>query len=374
MRTGRWLALGVTVLSAVTGVALYGGYRLVTAYWDFGSASAELPAAVEAYRAQGLPFVAADIAPPRLNPAHNAAPAIRAALRLLPPKAIDAALEREARNPGPAADALVARYARPLALVAAASRRTGADFVRDWDLGPNVEFPEYPGLKSLGRAASLRAVREAARGDDAAALRDLDLVRRLALWAGSEPTLISIFARIGMESVAVAACERCLAEAKGEPARIARYASWLQTAPPAPKPAVGLRGEAWMAVAAARNLDRIRRDDDGKTHLDRRGLRRDGLPEDDRQRAFMARILQAWTEASVETRRLGAPPVELGRRFDAIEERWYRKKGLSRMLVMTLFPTFGGTAKGFQAFEARKAVAAGLAEALEVQADRKSVV
>ena len=280
MRTGRWLAIGGTLLTLATGALLYGGYRIVTSYWDFGAASAELPEAVAAYRAEGLPFVAAEIAPPHPPPSEDATPVLRAALRLLPKKPVESALIEAARDPSPAADRPLAAYAPALARVETVMDRPRVDFRRDWDLGPDLLFPELQGIKALGRAAAVRAVRLARKGDDTTALKSLDLARRLALWTGEEPTLISMLVRIAIEAMAIDAVERCLAASAGNPKRIARYAAWVRAAPPLPDLADGLRGEAWMGVAAARNLDVSRvRDADGESiPVDPKRLRRDGTP------------------------------------------------------------------------------------------------
>jgi hypothetical protein len=54
MRKG-WLIAGGAAVALVIEGSIYGLYRIVTAYWDFPSAAKELPAALEEYRANGLP-------------------------------------------------------------------------------------------------------------------------------------------------------------------------------------------------------------------------------------------------------------------------------------------------------------------------------
>ena len=370
MRTGRWLAIGGTLLTLATGAFLYGAYRIATSYWDFGAAAAELPEAVAAYRAEGLPFVAAEIAPPHPKASEDATPALRAALKLLPKSPAERVLIQEARDPSPAADPILAAYAPALARIETVRDHPRVDFDRDWDLGPDLTFPELPGLKVLGRAAAARAVRRAQKGDDDAALKSLDLARRIAVWIGEEPTLIAMLVRIAVEAMAIDAVERCLAASAGDRKRIARYAAWIQKSPPLPIFGDALRGEAWMAVSTVRNLDVFgAKDANGESiPVDPRRLRRGGVPDGTMQPATMARLLQVWTEASRETDRFRLAPQETGRIMNAVGVRWEAKRGLSRTLVMILFPIVGQAGKAIVNVQAQRAVALGLAEALDAKA------
>ena len=345
------------------GFSLYGVYRVAVRYWDFGAASRELPAAVERYRADGLPFLARDLLPTPVSPEKNAAPAIRAAMRAMPP---------EGTKP------TSALYDKPLALLAAAKDRPKVDFKRDWDLGPNVLLPEYAPMKTLAKALVLRAEGAARRGDDAAALRDLVLARRIALWAGEEPTLISLLVRIAAEGIALRGAERCLVLVAKSPARIARYAAWLADAPPLPDFGDALKGETFLGVATARNLDLIGGvsafgnlqggEDATLLEVDPAKLRRSGVPDDVRTRGFLARHLQFWDEAYRTTDRFQAPPEAIGRRLDVMSARIEGEKGLSYVLLRILVPVFGQAGEAVVALKARRAVDAAFAEALGVHA------
>ncbi len=366
MGKGLWIGLGTLGLLAAG--SAYGLYRLATTYYDFGPAAAELPEAAKSYRAVGLPFVAKDVAPPHPSPAKDATPSLRAALRLFPKKADKGELTKAARNPGPAADPIVARYAPALARLD--PTKPSVDFRRDWDRGPYILFPEYADMKYLARAATVRAVRSAQKGDDAKALADLRLARQLALWAEQEPTLISMLVRIACESIVLEGAQHCLAAAKGDAKRIAAYATWLRTAPQLPSFRYALHGEAWYGVTTARNLDLFggTRNFERQMPKDLEHLRRDGFPPGQRERGFMTRVLQAWAEAAKETDDFRQSPIEVGRKMDALEERWSEKKGLSRTLVAILFPVFGKAGEAIVKLHAKRAVTLGLAEALDAQA------
>ena len=374
MRKG--LAIGLCLLFVAAGASLYVLYRGVTGYVDYRAAEVELPAALAAYRADALPFVAKDVAPPRLASGVNAASAIRAAMRAMPPRETDAKLRKAAREPDAGSDALLAAYAKPLALVDAVRNRPSVDFARDWDLGTALLFPEYATIRMLARAATVRAERAAARGDDVAALRDLDLARRLAFWSGQEPGLIPMLVRITTESISLEGAERCLVRVAASPSRIARYAAWLREAPPLPRFRDALRGEAFLGVTTIRNLAPF---GGFKTVLDTQGdslgqnvdpkrLRRKGLPADTVARAFLARHLQTWHMAYAATDGFREDPERMGRRLSALEARLNGRKSLSYVLERILFPRFEPAGAAIVQLEARRAVRTGFAEALDLRA------
>ncbi len=373
MGKGLWIALGATFLTA--GAVGFGLYRVGASYIDFGGASSELPTAVAAYRRDGLPFLAREVAPRPLDAAHNAAPAIVAARAAMPGKKVDAMLTKELKRPGPSSDLLLRKdYAKPLALVESVADRPRVDFRRDWDLGPAILFPDYATMKTLAKAEVLRADRAAARGDDASALRDLTLARQLALWAGQEPCLLSMLVRIAAEQIALDGAERCLDHAAGHPERIARYGRWLRAAPPLPSFGDALRGEAWMGVPIARNfsqmggMDGFMKGDGPTSSPDPKTLRRDGLPEDTTARAFLTRHLQVWDEAYRATDGFRLPPTTIGVRLDAISARLDDRKGLSYLLEHMLFPVFGQAGRAVVTLEAKRAVQLGFVEALTTHA------
>ncbi len=373
MGKGLWIGLGLFCTAAA--VSVYGLYRLATRYYDFGAASGELPQAVADYRRAGLPWLASELVPKSAKP--NAAPAIRAAIKAMPPKPAAIRLAAQLKKSDSGADSLLSgAYRVPLDFVGEAMDRPRADFGRDWDFGTFVLFPEYATMKTLAKAAVLRAVRAAEKGDDVAALHDLALARRLGLWAGGEPTLISMLVRLAIEAIALDGAERCLALVAQRPERIARYAAWLKKAPPLPRFEDALRGEAFLGVTTMRNLGSIGgiqtvTDPNGEGYtqkIDPARLRRDGLPDDTKSRGFLARHLQLWTEAYRMTDGFTLPPEAIGRRLDAIEKRLDREKGLSYVLERILFPVFSQASTAVVNLQAKRAVEAGFAEALTTHA------
>lgn len=369
-RGGLLLALGATF--AVAGLVVFGLYRAGSRYLDLPTSASELPAALDDYRKDGLPLLAHDIAPPRLTAGSNAANAIRAAAEAMPTRAVNGRLTAALRRPGPASDALVRRYRIPLDLVAKASGYLGADFRRDWDLGIFVRFPESAAMRSLARAACLRAVRAADRGDDEAALGDLELARRLAIWTGSEPSIIPMLMRISLESIALEGAERCMVRAVRRPAALDRYRRWLLEAPPMPRLMDALRGEAFFGITECRNLAPFKdmdaiRDPNGERLgqvIEPFRLQRTGLPRDSKARAYLARHFQLWHEAYKTTKGFQGSPEEVGRRLDAVFKEGMAKPSLSYALVRASAPDFGPACQAITSLEARRVVRLAFAAAL----------
>jgi hypothetical protein len=372
MRKGCLIATSVS-LGAVVLASFYGIFRVVTLFYDFPAANGELPAAVAEYQKNGMPFVAADLFPEKVADDDNAAPAIRAAIEVMPSQKTDGTLAQELKKRN--FSAVDAQYGPSLSLVKGALDRPKVDFKRDWDLGPYILMPEYRSMKSMARAAAARAGRNAAKGHDEEALADLTLARQISLWAGQEPTMISMLVRISSESIALGGLERCLDAAANDPKRIAKYSAWLSQSPPLPEFGRALRGEAFMGLVTTRNLDvfggmknlSFAEDENKERKIDPARLRRSGLPEESKLRGFLARHLQVWNEAYRRTDGFRKSPHEIGRQMAAIDYRLEDEKGLSYVLQRILMPLFSQAGDSITQLDARRAVQAGLAEALTVR-------
>lgn len=375
MRKGCLIGTGAT-LSAVVLASIFGVYRLVTVYYDIPSASGELPAAVAEYQKTGLPFVAAELVPTKVAPERNAADAVRAAIKAMPPKKAEKDLLDAAKfKVSPKTAGAVAPYAASLEILQSAVHRPQLNFARDWDLGPQLLFPEYASLKVLSRAAATRAALEASRGDDDAALKDLTLARQIAVWAGEEPSLIAMLVRISSESITLSGLERCLDVSVNDPRRIARYQDWLRQSPPLPKFGQALRGEAYLGISTARNLELFgglksfsTLDNGEMPKVDPTQLRRSGLPDETKSRAFLARHLQSWTKLYRATNGFEMPPKDLVTQMDTFVMNMEGEKGLSYVYPRILMPVFSGAGYAIVQLDARRAVQAGLAEAMTTHA------
>jgi hypothetical protein len=357
---------------------VYAASRAITIYWDFGAAASELPDAAAAYRAAGLPWTAAELQPTVL-PNENAAPLLREVFKALPGEAIDQQFDKDIRSGTTAA--LMPRYEPSLALLRKALRRPKLDFKRDWDSTVDLSFPEVGNLQRVGKVLVVRAESSAAKGNDEAAIADLEDAYRVAVLTAQEPMLISMLKSISIEKEALAAAERCLVYSRGDQRRIACYQRWLSQPRRLPDARYALKGEIYLSLSFARNFDRYE-DASWKAPFQQLDIltsespstpkssdfRREGFPSQTVARAYMARHNQLWTELFISTHGLTANHDSINRTWDAIDERAMKSKGMSYGLSPLLFPKFAQALKSPTLLLAARAKARGLAEAMCVYA------
>ncbi len=371
MRRREWaVVLGVGVAT------VYALYRVAVRYWDFGTAAGELPAAIRDYRAVGLPWTAADIAT-NVPERKNAASLLRHAIEAWPEKDAYGKIDK-AFSEGRAAP-LLPSLAPSLTLAHEAAKRPQLDYGRDLDLGLFLDFPEGAYVKRIARALALRAELAAARGDDAAALADLEDARRIAVLTGQEPHLIASLVSVSTGMIALGAVEGCLARAAKSPERLKRYAAWVAEPTPLPDVPRAIKGEVYRSIANLRMFPHLGvgrspvpmadlnafAADIGPAPVPPSKIPRDGIPQGVRNQAYMARHCQMWTELWRATDGLRGDPDAVGRKWSEIENRHYENdKGLSHGLDAILFPTYGQALKSPLALLARRAVLRALAEAM----------
>lgn len=371
MRRREWaVTLGVGV------AAVYALFRVATRYWDFGTAAGELPAAIRDYRAEGLPWAAADIAS-NVSAADNAAPLFRRAVAALPEEKVCDAFGKSLLEGG--TEKLLPRFDPALRLAHLAAERPRLDFARDWDLGPNLLLPEGARFKLFAKLLVARAEGRAVRGDDAGALADLEDARRLAALIGNEPVLISALVSVACDRIATAGAGRCLVTAAGDAGRLARYRRWLAAPASLPDLNRAFRGEVYLILVAARNLDRFgmgrgllpAADFEVFAGEPEEGvvdpfpvMRHEGLPTNTRSKAYMARCLQMFTELSRATHRLTDDMEAVGRHADAILTRHSESKGLSYRGSDVLFPVFSQFGRSNRVAGASRAIVLAFADAL----------
>lgn len=129
---------------------------------DINAASDDLDKAVAEYRAQGFPWVAADLLPnPPLRESDNAAPVIEKAISMFDKKAFERLLPRMGRAADSGDFANVLSMLKPfengLKTAESACRKKGVNYHRDWDLGPGVMLPELGCYKDFVKGLCLHA-------------------------------------------------------------------------------------------------------------------------------------------------------------------------------------------------------------------------
>jgi hypothetical protein len=181
-------------------------------------------------------------------------------------------------------------------------------------------------------------------------------------------TLIGHLVGIACDAIAMHHLERALAAARGDAAGLAQLRKVLEEPVAAPDLAKALRGEMYMGIALIRNLKKmqLRQAIEGEdVQLDARDLRRDGLPEGLVDRAYLARHLQAWTEAHDLMSRHPGDFRAQARVVEQISTRYDSRRRLSLGLNAVLFPVFAQAGEAYVRREAKERVTLALAKAME---------
>ena len=176
-------------------VVLYGGLNIYT--------SARLNRALEHARAQGEPLALAELVPPEVPAARNAAPLYQEAYdqsnKLLAysytaQSRQELALEKLSDLSTPIDSeglAILGRSQAAIEQVRLASRLPVCRFPTDWSQEPiKILFPQYGVMRRLARLMSVQAIVEAKRGNTTAALRDARCIFAISDHLKDEPVMV----------------------------------------------------------------------------------------------------------------------------------------------------------------------------------------
>lgn len=180
-------------------------------------------------RAEGLPMTAADLEPPPLAEADNAAPLLERAAELLKELKkregwIDAVplpgKERE-RSLAAFDPAKLQRFREQMAwpetqevlrLLREAVSKPGAQFNRDLSSGPSIQIWPVAQFLDAGRLLGASAWLRASDGSASAAIEDLQAAARLGDFVGTPPVIIDWLVSITVQTIAVQSASAALGE------------------------------------------------------------------------------------------------------------------------------------------------------------------
>lgn len=364
------VVLGVVGALAVGGVAIVGWLAL--SFWDFPVAARALPDTMAQYRALGLPWVAADLAPkPPVAPEDNAAPHLVALTASLEARDWEIRQLRDAVRQGkPDVEARIVAFETELALARRATSYPRVDFRRDWDLGASLQFPELKGIRRAAQILGYHVEWSATMGRFDQAADDLRVLRRLGVFAGADPVLLGLLVNIKIDGIACEAAERALASAEGDLSALRRLRESVADGPLVDF-RYPLKGEMYQGVATARNqhlFPRSEQDGEDAKPIDPAALLRAGVPASEYQQAYLQRHLALWVEAQRAIGRGRADPRKDADTLDSIGSRLEGERGMSHALNAIMFPLFGQAGRAVVHHEARLACVDALAGALEYRA------
>ncbi len=245
----------------------------------------------------GVPLVAEELAiEPPVSDSENAAALFEKACASLPKK-LDPNFQYNAETGNYKEASALLKPAEPaMDLAVKASAFPKCEVKRDWDLGPDLLFPEFGRAKQLAKCLAARAVIKAGAGDHDGAIVDLRACSSLGADCVSDSTIIGGLVDIVIQKIMVRGLEHCLPMADSAVA-LRKYESLLNGSPPNIDCLMVLKHESYLQTAVIRNMDPGSNGETNFVELAKSGdLRRSGVPESSTARGIMAAHLELWSE------------------------------------------------------------------------------
>lgn len=163
----------------------------------------------------------------------------------------------------------------------------------DFDKGPLLQMPEPQALRSAAAALSSRVLLKARQGDVDGALNDSRRMNALARFAGGDPTFAGFFSSNAIRQSELTTMHRTAVVWAGNDAKLARLEEYIQGSDYEPDMLLPLRGEFFLGLTLARNVDIYEAELEKSGPADAASvpptnLKRSGLPETMVERAHLA--------------------------------------------------------------------------------------
>ncbi|MBA4293992.1 hypothetical protein C0431_13605 [bacterium] len=217
---------------------------------------------------------------------------------------------------------------------------------KDWDLGPNVLFPEYADVKIGVKMLSARAELRARDGDLNGALADLRSSYAISNKVGRNPNLIAMLVGIACRAITNRAVLYVADARPNDSAWIDRLRVEVEGWRPEADLNLAMQGEAYMGVAFYRNFrGRIVPGsfdfEEAARYNPSDRLKRSGFPEGVMNRAMMVRHMEAHVDMQKIVKKFEGDPVGMTRALDKFTASF--ESGplkLSQLGNRVLFPVY----------------------------------
>lgn len=223
MNRAQKIAVGIIV--GVPVVCCLGG--ILTFQKSLANTSSTLDGDLKTLRAHRFPIAPEDLGLKKPeSPAQNAGPLYTRVAREFGDVGVgDPRMKRLLAGFGPKAKSTARADAEKafaelqaiVALAEDAADRPACYFVRDWNRGFALEFPEFSAMKNLSRLLCYKAERQNAQGDPIGALRSIARAQRIARHADSEGFLIGALVSVASETAATYSLRRIIDDHGREP-------------------------------------------------------------------------------------------------------------------------------------------------------------
>jgi len=353
MTKGGKIALAITGCLVLTCAA---GGIFISQWVDYPQASMELPRAMADAKVAGVPLTADELRPKnKVDKADNAATGFRT---VLPEFDKDGSKHELAglfdqlmseKTTFDSAQRQISYDRGLLVQLRDISNKKVLDLGKDWDLGPEVLFPEFSQAKSAVKVLCASALIDSHEGRFADAANEMVAAKKLGSLCASEPCLISLLVQIAIDAIVYRTAENCLADASHSPAGMQVVRERVLSQEPYYDMRQAMKGEAYLGVSVSRNLDVFgikRIAGDSNTELppiDPKNLRRKGTPPGMMEKAYMTRALQFWTGCFRYMDSHKGDNKGLTEYMDRESVKLQSSKGISKALNMVLMPVFAQT-------------------------------
>ncbi|MHB8635539.1 MAG: hypothetical protein ACYC96_03590 [Fimbriimonadaceae bacterium] len=366
-----WLGLGAVLVC---------GLGVTIPLWLILNGRDNLGGALVDYRRHGLPWTAKEVNPDGpVADADNAAPTLDRALVGLSgthvTNDVSAAWKLFAGGNDAAARALVAKYSSALEMAKSADRFRLADFRKDWDLGPEVVFPELPLAKNAVKLLAMRAVLEARAGNVAASNGDLGDAWALGRLVGQEPVLLGVLVQVAMRAFVLSGVEEVVAAYRSRPGALAALKGQLATMTDGLDFRRSVRGEAYMGLAILRNeaifRSRIASEstpDTPSTPIDPRQLQRTGSPGGLFARVMGGKLINSYVRLADIAHQDVGNPMRLDSDLAEFDKEVTSDRSFTGSFRSILAPAFAGVGQVIVSDQARLVTTSALVDALLLHA------
>ncbi len=377
------IVIAAIVLVAVVVVGIWVARLGFGAIGDLMSGARSLKGELAAARREGLPLEASDLRPDPPVPAHrNAAPFLKEMAKLY-----WAQSETERNGTGDITTALgsasrsdadremarewLQRRAKFVELAEKAAGRPDCDMEKPYELGPYVQFREFPAAREAARLLSIRATLASDAGRYRQAFRDVALGARIGHHVGREPIIIALLVRVAIDAIMDRAFVNTLLDhiRKPDAVRIARET--LRSFGRAPDIEHGCRGEAVMSRVAV-DIVRSGKDIASLTGSEPPPTVSRALSSRGAARLFCdaseARIVSYWRRAFSRLRQHRGDYMAQGAAFDDLDREMQahaQAKASSYILLAILTPVFSRMADKVALNDAQRRMREGLVRIAE---------
>lgn len=259
----------IRILAVIAAVTLLGCAGIAVYYWNntaWGIALSQQDETLKAYKDAGLPWTADELKLESPKGATNAGPLIKRSLK-------DTGLARDRSKLDTVSSEQSAFYksrnaASLRVAVAGVSTRlaearkigdcTYCDFDRDYDRGAWMLLPELAHVKMLVKLLVAASIVKASRRDFATAVRDIERALSISAMPSTEPNLIGPLVSIACYSICFNATETLAELMSADGRALTSFLVAIERHKPTFSVQRSLQGEAYMGIATARNLKKIK--------------------------------------------------------------------------------------------------------------------